>query len=187
MLPNHCVLEKLSICLVSRAQQSSSRRLFKEGQMECDFNRSLLKIISNIKLNIFIYSHSTIFSSWLSLRYQTWSRQLSDDLHIIAISMYLHSKLCCKTSDKLSSLEHLLWTIREIRCFQIDSFVLMSDFVLTSHWSSKLANAVLVSKVFSCLRSVSHINWVVDISQGHFQFNLTEYSMSPNTCEMLSL
>lgn len=130
-----------------------------------------------------------MFSPWLSLKYQTWSRQLSDSLHIIAISIYLHSKLCCKASDKhISSLEHFLWTVREIRCFQPDSFVPMSDFVVTSHWSSKLANAVLESKFSAAFRSVNHFNWVVDISQGHFlQFDQTGYSTRPNTCEILSL
>lgn len=113
------------------------------------------------KLNICSCSHSIIsLLSLLTLSYPAWSRQLSEVLHnIIIISVYLDSKLCCKASDKyeVSSLEYLLLSIRKICCLKVDAVVLMSHFVHTSYWISKVANLVLVSRVFSCLQDQSVI------------------------------
>lgn len=139
------------------------------------------------KLNIFSCSHVIVSS----LSYPAWSWQLSEGLHVIIISGYLDSKLCCKASDKskVSSLEYLMLTIRKICCLQVQTIVLLSGFVLASYYNSKIADFMLVSPCFQLPpRSVSHINQVFYISQEYFlPFVLTELSTSLNTCEILSL
>lgn len=130
-------------------------------------------------LNIFSCFHPIISSlSLLILSYPAWSRQLPEGLRIVIISVYLDS--CCVAKHQIN-MRYVVWNTY---CWQEGISVvcrlvpLFSCHILClpAIGTSKVANPVLMSHVFSCLQDQSVISTRCFISHRGIFFSSSHWA-----------